>query len=214
MPYALRSTVNSDELEIAEILMSLSKPATRSSYDSDSDSEYVPDADDEMDVVSVSDDDDEEYVPVDADEEYVPADDDEEYVPADADEEYVPADDDEEYVPADADEDAADADEEYVPADADEDADDDDEEYVPADDDEDADGDDEEVADVDEDSDEIRKAIVRQACSSISRGIAIPRPFWRLISLTKNNRVSVQFKKWMLGIPPVKSIYASFASLH
>ena len=146
MPYALRSTVNSDELEIAEILMSLSKPATRSSYDSDSDSEYVPDADDEMDVVSVSDDDDEEY--------------------------------------------------------------------VPADDDEDADGDDEEVADVDEDSDEIRKAIVRQACSSISRGIAIPRPFWRLISLTKNNRVSVQFKKWMLGIPPVKSIYASFASLH
>ena len=180
MPYALRSTVNSDELEIAEILMSLSKPATRSSYDSDSDSEYVPDADDEMDVVSVSDDDDEEYVP------------------ADADEEYVPADDDEEYVPADADEDAAD----------------DDEEYVPADDDEDADGDDEEVADVDEDSDEIRKAIVRQACSSISRGIAIPRPFWRLISLTKNNRVSVQFKKWMLGIPPVKSIYASFASLH
>jgi len=196
MPYALRSTVNSDELEIAEILMSLSKPATRSSYDSDSDSEYVPDADDEMDVVSVSDDDDEEYVPVDADEEY------------------VPADDDEEYVPADADEDAADADEEYVPADADEDADDDDEEYVPADDDEDADGDDEEVADVDEDSDEIRKAIVRQACSSISRGIAIPRPFWRLISLTKNNRVSVQFKKWMLGIPPVKSIYASFASLH
>ena len=171
MPYALRSTVNSDELEIAEILMSLSKPATRSSYDSDSDSEYVPDADDEMDVVSVSDDDDEEYVPADADEEYVPADDDE-------------------------------------------DADDDDEEYVPADDDEDADGDDEEVADVDEDSDEIRKAIVRQACSSISRGIAIPRPFWRLISLTKNNRVSVQFKKWMLGIPPVKSIYASFASLH
>ena len=196
MPYALRSTVNSDELEIAEILMSLSKPATRSSYDSDSDSEYVPDADDEMDVVSVSDDDDEEYVPVDADEEY------------------VPADDDEEYVPADADEDAVDDDEEYVPADADEDADDDDEEYVPADDDEDADGDDEEVADVDEDSDEIRKAIVRQACSSISRGIAIPRPFWRLISLTKNNRVSVQFKKWMLGIPPVKSIYASFASLH
>jgi hypothetical protein len=215
MPYALRSSVNTNDLEIAEILMDLKKtmvvPVENNNYDStykpndvsydDSDDEDYVDEEEKLNDVSHDDsDDDEEYVPEEDavdDEEYVPEEDavdDEEYVPEEVavdDEEYVPEEvavDDEEYVP----EEVAVDDEEYVPE---EDAGyvtEDDEEYVPH-------------------TEESFDSVIREACSSLSKGEELPRAFWRVMGLARKNRVSSHFKRWMLSIPPVKSIYTSFS---
>ena len=159
MSYALRSSVKSADLEIAEILLSLNKSISRNIDDDESamtvaDSEYIPE-DDNTSVVM------EDYVP-DADEE----DDDEDYVP-DADEK----DDDEDYVP--------DADEE------------DDEDYVP-------------------DNTDILEDVIRRTCSCYAKGQELPREFWKVLTLAHKNQVPPSFKRWMLSIPPVKSIYTSF----
>ena len=163
MPYALRSTVNSADLEIAEILLSLNKSSvtTHSVIDvNDSESEYVPDDD------SVAES---EYVPEEEDSGSVVVVDDDAN-----DEDYVPEDDE-------------DDDEEFVPVD-----DPTDEEYVP-------------------DENDMLEDVIRQACSSIARGSELPREFWKVLTLAHKNQVPASFKRWMLGIPPVKSIYTSFA---
>jgi len=178
MPYALRSTVNSADLEIADVLMSLKN--ARLSYIEDDSSEYIPDEPESYENGSVCD---EDYVPETDDAE----DDDEDYVPETDDAE----DDDEDYVPET--DDVEDDDEDYVPET--DDAEDDDEDYTP-------------------ETDDTLENVVRQACSSLSKGQELPRAFWRVMVLTRKNQVSANFKRWMLNIPPVKSIYASFSMRH
>lgn len=149
MPYALRSIVNSADLEVAEILMSLAKPNVHD----DSDSEYIPDDDSVVESEYTEDDD-------------------------------ATAVDDQDYIPEDND---------------------DDEDYVPEEDDDD------DVPQARKDTTENLKTAIRLACSSIAKGTEIPREFWRVLALVRKNRTPVSFKRWMLGIPPVKSIYLSFA---
>lgn len=99
MPYALRSRVTSDDLEVAEILTGLHTARFSESQvsceDDANDEEYIP----EEDEMAEDDTDDDEYEPVDDegdedadDDEYEPADDedadDDEYEPEDSEDEY------------------------------------------------------------------------------------------------------------------------------
>jgi len=191
MPYFLRSRASTDEVQAANILLSLAQSKNhRVSFDMssvesqhDNDSDYEPEhhhSDDERD--------DEQYVDNDSDHESVSE--------SEQDSEYEPEDDNQStasgsvYEPEEN---------EYTYSHHHE-IDNDDSEYEPEDEDDNLSTASGSVYEPEEDDYEF---VVRQACSNMSRRLPLGKKFYHLIHLAKNGQVPPQVIEWMMSIPPV-----------
>ena len=194
MPYFLRSRASTDEIQAANILLSLAQSKNHHvSFDMtsveshhDNDSDYEPEhhpSDDEYDA--------EQYATDDSDHESVSeSEQDSEYEPEEEDDNlstasgsvYEPEEDDTHY-------------HHEIECEQDQDS-----EYEPEEEDDNLSTASGSVYEPEDDNYDI---VVRQACSNMSRRLPLGKKFYHLLHMAKDDQVPRHVIEWMMSIPPV-----------